>query len=83
VQLPGVIYHDSADKSARFIMDCNQRKIPLVFLRHHRLHGRQGERAARHHPRGAKMVNAMSNCIVRRSSITAAVRRKLRMRPRV
>src|SRR5688572_30126874 len=32
VQMPGVIYDDSADKAARFIMDCNQRKIPLVFL---------------------------------------------------
>ena len=32
VQLGGVIYNDSADKSARFIMNCNQKKIPLLFL---------------------------------------------------
>ena len=32
MQMGGVIYSDSADKSARFIMNCNQRKIPLVFL---------------------------------------------------
>ena len=30
--MPRVIYHESADKAARFIMDCNQRKIPLVFI---------------------------------------------------
>ncbi len=32
MQMGGVIYSDSADKAARFIMNCNQRKIPLVFL---------------------------------------------------
>jgi 3-methylcrotonyl-CoA carboxylase beta subunit len=32
MQMGGVIYNDSADKAARFIMNCNQKKIPLVFL---------------------------------------------------
>ena len=32
IQMGGVIYNDSADKAARFIMNCNQKKIPLVFL---------------------------------------------------
>jgi acetyl-CoA carboxylase carboxyltransferase component len=32
MQFGGVIYSDSADKAARFIMNCNQKKIPLVFL---------------------------------------------------
>ncbi len=33
MQFGGVIYSDSADKATRFIMNCNQKKIPLVFLR--------------------------------------------------
>ncbi len=63
--MPGVIYDDSADKSARFIMDCNQRKIPLVFL-----HDTTGFMVGRDSEQGgiiragAKMVNAMSNCVV-------------------
>lgn len=65
VQLPGVIYHDSADKAARFIMDCNQRKIPLVFL-HDTTGFMVGKESEQHGiiRAGAKMVNAMSNCIV-------------------
>jgi acetyl-CoA carboxylase carboxyltransferase component len=65
VNMPGVIYDDSADKSARFIMDCNQRKIPIVFL-----HDTTGFMVGRDSEQngiirsGAKMVNAMSNCIV-------------------
>ncbi|MCA3004753.1 MAG: acyl-CoA carboxylase subunit beta [Planctomycetaceae bacterium] len=64
-QMPGVIYDDSADKTARFIMDCNQRKIPLVFL-----HDTTGFMVGRDSEQGgiiragAKMVNAMSNCVV-------------------
>jgi 3-methylcrotonyl-CoA carboxylase beta subunit len=63
--MPGVIYDDSADKSARFIMDCNQRKISIVFL-----HDTTGFMVGRDSEQGgiiragAKMVNAMSNCIV-------------------
>src|SRR5262249_47226970 len=65
VQMPGVIYDDSADKAARFIMDCNQRKIPLVFM-----HDTTGFMVGRDSEQGgiiragAKMVNAMSNSIV-------------------
>jgi acetyl-CoA carboxylase carboxyltransferase component len=65
VQMPGVIYDDSADKSARFIMDCNQRKIPIIFL-----HDTTGFMVGRDSEQGgiiragAKMVNAMANCIV-------------------
>jgi acetyl-CoA carboxylase carboxyltransferase component len=65
VQMPGVIYDDSADKTARFIMDCNQRKVPLIFL-----HDTTGFMVGRDSEQGgiiragAKMVNVMSNCIV-------------------
>ncbi|MFN0011383.1 MAG: acyl-CoA carboxylase subunit beta [Phycisphaerales bacterium] len=65
VQMGGVIYNESADKAARFIMDCNQRKVPLVFL-----HDTTGFMVGRDSEQGgiiragAKMVNAMSNCIV-------------------
>ncbi len=65
VQLPGVIYHDSADKAARFIMDCNQRRIPIIFL--HDTSGFMVGKESEQHGiirAGAKMVNAMSNCIV-------------------
>ncbi|MDX9910765.1 MAG: carboxyl transferase domain-containing protein [Phycisphaerales bacterium] len=63
--MPGVIYDDSAEKAARFIMDCNQRKIPLIFL-----HDTTGFMVGRDSEQGgiiragAKMVNAMSNCVV-------------------
>ena len=65
VQMPGVIYDDSADKAARFIMDCNQRKLPIVFL-----HDTTGFMVGRDSEQGgiirsgAKMVNVMSNCVV-------------------
>jgi acetyl-CoA carboxylase carboxyltransferase component len=65
VQMPGVIYDDSADKAARFIMDCNQRKVPIIFL-----HDTTGFMVGRDSEQGgiiragAKMVNAMSNCVV-------------------
>ena len=63
--MPRVIYDDSADKSARFIMDCNQRRVPIVFL-----HDTTGFMVGRDSEQGgiirsgAKMVNAMSNCVV-------------------
>ncbi len=65
VQMPGVIYDDSADKAARFIMDCNQRKIPLVFFHDTTgfMVGRESEQGGIIRA-GAKMVNAMSNCVV-------------------
>jgi len=65
MNMPGVIYDDSADKAARFIMDCNQKRIPLVFL-----HDTTGFMVGRDSEQGgiiragAKMVNAMSNCVV-------------------
>jgi acetyl-CoA carboxylase carboxyltransferase component len=63
--MPAVIYDDSADKAARFIMDCNQRRIPLLFV-----HDTTGFMVGRDSEQGgiiragAKMVNAMSNCVV-------------------
>lgn len=65
VQMGGVIYDDSAEKAARFIMDCNQRKIPIVFI-----HDTSGFMVGKESEQGgiikagAKMVNAMSNCVV-------------------
>tara|TARA_R110002072_G_scaffold42064_21_gene119014 strand:+ start:317909 stop:319606 length:1698 start_codon:yes stop_codon:yes gene_type:complete len=63
--MPRVIYDDSADKASRFIMDCNQRKVPIVFI-----HDTTGFMVGRDSEQGgiirsgAKMVNAMSNCVV-------------------
>ena len=65
MQMGGVIYSDSADKAARFIMNCNQRKIPLVFLQD--VSGFMVGSKAEHGgiiKDGAKMVNAMANSIV-------------------
>ncbi|MFT3685492.1 MAG: acyl-CoA carboxylase subunit beta [Phycisphaerales bacterium] len=65
VQMGGVIYDDSAEKAARFIMDCNQRKIPLVFVHDTTgfMVGKESEQGGIIRA-GAKMVNAMSNCVV-------------------
>lgn len=65
MQLGGVIYSDSADKSARFIMNCNQRKIPLVFLQDVTgfMVGSRSEHGGIIKD-GAKMVNAMANSVV-------------------
>lgn len=65
MQMGGVIYSDSADKAARFIMNCNQRKIPLVFLQD--VSGFMVGSKAEHGgiiKDGAKMVNAMANSLV-------------------
>jgi len=70
LQMGGVIYSDSADKSARFIMNCNQRKIPLVFL--HDVNGFMVGSRAEHGgiiKDGAKMVNAVSNSVVPKFTI--------------
>jgi len=63
--MPAVIYDDSADKAARFILDCNQRKIPLVFIHDTTgfMVGRDSEQAGIIRS-GAKLVNAMSNSVV-------------------
>jgi acetyl-CoA carboxylase carboxyltransferase component len=64
-QFGGVIYSDSADKAARFIMNCNQKKIPLVFLQDVTgfMVGSRSEHGGIIKD-GAKLVNAMSNCVV-------------------
>lgn len=63
--MPRVIYVESAEKAARFIMDCNQRGVPLVFLHDTTgfMVGRDSEQAGIIRA-GAKMVNAMSNSVV-------------------
>ena len=70
MQLGGVIYNDSADKSARFIMNCNQKNIPLVFLTDVTgfMVGSKSEHAGIIKD-GAKMVNAMANSVVPKFSI--------------
>ncbi len=65
VQIGGVIYYDSADKAARFVMECNQTGLPLVFLQDSVgfMVGRDSEHAGIIRC-GAKLVNAMSNSVV-------------------
>jgi 3-methylcrotonyl-CoA carboxylase beta subunit len=65
MQFGGVIYSDSADKAARFIMNCNQRKVPLVFLQDVTgfMVGSRSEHGGIIKD-GAKMVNAMANSVV-------------------
>ena len=65
MQFGGVIYNDSADKATRFIANCNQKKIPLVFLQDVTgfMVGSKSEHAGIIKD-GAKMVNAVSNSIV-------------------
>jgi 3-methylcrotonyl-CoA carboxylase beta subunit len=65
LQIGGVIYPDAADKAARFVMDCNQTRIPLVFLQDVQgfMVGKQAEQAGIIRA-GAKLVNVMSNSIV-------------------
>ncbi len=63
--MPGVIYDDSADKAARFIMDCNQKRLPILFVSDTTgfMVGRDSEQGGIIRA-GAKMVNAMANCAV-------------------
>jgi acetyl-CoA carboxylase carboxyltransferase component len=70
MQFGGVIYSDSADKAARFIMNCNQRKIPLVFLQDVTgfMVGSRSEQGGIIKD-GAKLVNAMSNSVVPKFTI--------------
>ena len=62
LQFGGVIYHDGADKAARFILDCNQTWLPLIFLQDVNgfMVGRDSEQAGIIRA-GAKLVNAISN----------------------
>ena len=65
MQMGGVIYSDSADKAARFIMNCNQDKIPIIFI--HDVNGFMVGKVAEWGgiaKDGAKMVNAVSNSVV-------------------
>lgn len=70
MQFGGVIYHDSADKAARFIMDCNQTWTPLLFLQDVMgfMVGRDSEQAGIIR-NGAKIVNAISNSRVPKITI--------------
>ena len=70
MQFGGVIYSDSADKAARFIMNCNQKNIPLVFLQD--VSGFMVGSKSEHGgiiKDGAKMVSAMSNSVVPKFTI--------------
>ena len=70
MQFGGVIYSDSADKAARFIMNCNQRNIPLVFLQDVTgfMVGSKSEHGGIIKD-GAKLVNAMANSVVPKFTI--------------
>jgi 3-methylcrotonyl-CoA carboxylase beta subunit len=70
MQFGGVIYSDSADKAARFIMNCNQKKIPLVFLQDVTgfMVGSRSEHGGIIKD-GAKLVSAMSNSVVPKFTI--------------
>jgi 3-methylcrotonyl-CoA carboxylase beta subunit len=70
LQFGGVIYSDSADKAARFIMNCNQKKIPLVFMQDVTgfMVGSRSEHGGIIKD-GAKMVSAMSNSVVPKFTI--------------
>jgi acetyl-CoA carboxylase carboxyltransferase component len=65
LQYGGVLYVDSADKAARFIMDCNQSRVPLLFLQDVNgfMVGRDSEQAGIIRA-GAKLVNVISNSVV-------------------
>lgn len=65
MQVGGVIYSDSADKAARFIMNCNQKRVPLLFLQDVTgfMVGKRAEQGGIIKD-GAKMVNAVANSVV-------------------
>ncbi len=65
VEIGGVIYTDSADKAARFVMDCNQTQVPIIFFQDvvGFMVGRHAEQSGIIRA-GAKLVNAVSNSIV-------------------
>jgi 3-methylcrotonyl-CoA carboxylase beta subunit len=70
MQIGGVIYNDSADKASRFIMNCNQKRIPLFFIQDVTgfMVGSKSEHAGIIKD-GAKMVNAVSNSVVPKFTI--------------
>lgn len=70
MQIGGVIYSDSADKAARFVLNCNQKKIPIIFLQD--VTGFMVGKRAEHGgiiKDGAKLVNAVSNSTVPKITI--------------
>jgi acetyl-CoA carboxylase carboxyltransferase component len=70
IEFGGVIYTESAEKAARFVLDCNQNKIPLIFL--HDVNGFMVGKDAEWNGiirAGAKMVNAVSNSVVPKISV--------------
>jgi acetyl-CoA carboxylase carboxyltransferase component len=70
MQMGGVMYNEAADKAARFVMNCNQDRIPLLFL--HDVNGFMVGRDAEHAgiaKDGAKMVNAVANSVVPKFTI--------------
>lgn len=70
LQIGGVVYNDSADKAARFIQNCNQKKIPLVFLQDVTgfMVGSKSEHSGITKD-GAKLVNAVANSVVPKITI--------------
>jgi acetyl-CoA carboxylase carboxyltransferase component len=70
MQMGGVLYNDSSDKAARFILNCNQKKIPLIFLQDVTgfMVGSRSEQAGIIKD-GAKMVNAVANSVVPKITI--------------
>ena len=65
IQFGGVIYVDSADKTARFVMDCNQLRVPILFVQN--VNGFMVGKESEQHgiiKAGAKLVNAISNSVV-------------------
>jgi 3-methylcrotonyl-CoA carboxylase beta subunit len=70
MQMGGVIYNDSADKAARFILNCNQKRIPLLFLQDVTgfMVGTRSEHAGIIKD-GAKLVNAVANSVVPKITI--------------
>jgi 3-methylcrotonyl-CoA carboxylase beta subunit len=72
VQYGGVIYVDSADKAARFVMDCNQLRVPIVFVQDVNgfMVGRDSEQAGIIKA-GAKLVNAIANSVVPKLTVVA------------
>jgi 3-methylcrotonyl-CoA carboxylase beta subunit len=70
IQMGGVIYSDSADKAARFVMDCNQTNLPIIFFQDVTgfMVGRDAEESGIIRS-GAKLVNAVSNSVVPKITI--------------
>jgi acetyl-CoA carboxylase carboxyltransferase component len=70
VQIGGVLYPDSADKAARFVMDCNNSRVPILFLQDVQgfMVGKQAEQSGIIRA-GAKLVNVVSNSIVPKLTI--------------